>query len=421
MRIAIVSAVDFVPWQFRSEFIATLIHNGHDVTVITRSGPYVERLKAIGANHYEIPASRFISFLTDFLYFFRLYFAFRRLKPDIVYTMTAKPNIIGPLVSKLARVPRTYSLYGGIGFFHSEGGNRRTRLFKRFGRTLIFFGSKFADGIVFQNHEDRSSFLQAGAVTEDRSLVVNGSGVNLHEFSAETVDLEKIRRLREEFGVPESGVLVAMISRITENKGVLDYVEASRSFVDQEGRVRFIHVGSFEKGSLESVSPEQIRKTSTFEQVGFRTDVRDILFAADIVVLPSFHREGVPNTLLEALAMRRPIVTTDNVGCREVVDDGVNGFLVPVRDSAALAAAIRQLVDDPALRKKMGEAGYEKAERQFTVESVNKEILEKLFRMENVRIPDFYTEEIDGDLVIHLSGEQRRVPVPSVARDHKLN
>jgi N,N'-diacetylbacillosaminyl-diphospho-undecaprenol alpha-1,3-N-acetylgalactosaminyltransferase len=422
MKIAIISAVDFDPWQFRSEFIATLIYNGHEVTVISSKGPYVERLQAIGAKHIVIHLNRFISPLTDLLYLFRLYFTLRQLKPDIVYAMTTKPVYFGTVIAKLTSCPNVYSIFGGIGFCNTSGGGFISRSIKLLGQIILRIGTKFTDGFIFQNDEDLDIFIKKNIVTKEKSIVVNGSGVNLYEFSSDFIPQKDVENIRKEFGVSDYGILVVMISRITKNKGILEFIESSQMFSDMIGQIRFIHVGSRENGSLENVTEEQLKETSLFKQVGFRTDIREIIAASDIVVLPSYHREGVPNTLLEGLAMKKPIVTTDNVGCREVVEDGVNGFLVPIQNANALAIAIRKLVNDPELRIKMGKAGYEKAKQKFDVKSVNKSILEDMFKLKNVKIPEFYTiENNNGKLVIVLDGEKKIVDVPIVSNNHSLN
>jgi N,N'-diacetylbacillosaminyl-diphospho-undecaprenol alpha-1,3-N-acetylgalactosaminyltransferase len=421
MKIAIISTVDFVPWQFRSEFIATLIYNGHEVTVISSKGPYVERLQAIGAKHIAIPLNRFISPVTDLFYLFRLYFVLRRLKPDIVYAMTTKPICMSTAIAKLVHHPRVYSVLGGIGFWNSAGGGFISRSIKQLTQFILRVGAKFTDGFVFQNYEDLDIFVQKNMVTRENSIVVNGSGVNLYEFSLDLILQKDVDNIREEFCVNDSGILVVMISRITKNKGILEFVTASQMFSDRIGRIKFIHVGSRENGSLENVTEEQLKETLLFKQVGFRMDIREIIAASDIVVLPSYHREGVPNSLLEGLAMKKPIVTTDNVGCREVVEDSVNGFLVPIQNADALATAIRKLVNDPELRIKMGEAGYKKAKQKFDVKSVNKSILENMFKLKNVKIPEFYTTENDSKLTIVLNGEKKIVNVPIVPNNHSLN
>jgi N,N'-diacetylbacillosaminyl-diphospho-undecaprenol alpha-1,3-N-acetylgalactosaminyltransferase len=421
MKIAIISTVDFVPWQFRSEFIATLIYNGHEVTVISSKGPYVERLQAIGAKHITIPLNRFISPLTDLLYLFRLYFTLRKLKPDIVYAMTTKSTFFTPIIAKWIGIPHVYCLHGGVGFVHTIGGGFVIQFIKKIFQIIQRFSGRFVDFFVFQNHDDKELFVQYKIATKNNYIVVNGSGVNLREFSVESINHDHIANIRRELGISESGVMVLMISRITKNKGILEFIEASQYFETQYEQVRFIHAGSFEKGSLETVTKEQLNETKIFKQIGFRTDIRDIIAASDIVVLPSYHREGIPNTLLEAIAMKKPIITTDNVGCREVVDDGVNGLLVPVRNSMVLAEAIYKLIDNPELRKQMGEAGFEKVKHQFTVESVNKKILEDVFQLNNIRIPIFYTEEMSEGLCIHLNGEQRIIPVTPIPADHILN
>ncbi|MDR2755970.1 MAG: glycosyltransferase family 4 protein [Planctomycetaceae bacterium] len=421
MKIVVISSTDHAVWQFRSEFIATLIYNKHDVIVISPDGPFAERIRCLGARHIEVPVSRFIGPLSDLFYLLRLYRLLHILKPDFVYTMTTKPNIFCPGIAKLTRVPQVCSVFGGLGFIYSEGGGLLARTIKKVARIMLKFGTKFTDHFVFQNKEDRDIFIHEGILKNKHYIVVNGSGVNLREFSMESVNIQHVAEIRKELGISETGIFVLMISRISRNKGILEFIEASQFFSDMKGSIKFIHAGSFENGSLEEISQNQIKETLLFKQIGYRTDIRELIYAADIIALPSYHREGIPNVLLEAMAMKKPIITTDNVGCRDVVNDGVNGILVPVRNPEALALAIRHLANDPVTRSTFGEAGFEKVKQYFTVESVNKTILSKIFQLKDINIPEFFTEDTDEQLLITLNGKKQYFTVSPISKNCVLN
>ncbi len=137
MKILIVSSTDYTVWQFRSEFVATLHHNGHDLTVATPDGPYVERLKCLGIRHLSIPVNRFVGSFSDLMYPWRLYRVIKQVRPDFVYTMTTKPNIFCPAVAKFAHVPQVCSVFGGLGFIYAEGGSMKTRIVKSVARKMF--------------------------------------------------------------------------------------------------------------------------------------------------------------------------------------------------------------------------------------------------------------------------------------------
>ncbi|MDR2116862.1 MAG: glycosyltransferase, partial [Planctomycetaceae bacterium] len=326
-----------------------------------------------------------------------------------------------PRIAKLACVPQVCSVFGGLGFIYSEGGGFIARIIKKSARMMMKFGTQFTDHFVFQNKDDRDTFLREGILKNKNYIVVNGSGINLHEFSIESVNIQHAAEIRNELGISDSGIFVLMISRISQNKGILEFIKSSQFFSDREGTIKFIHAGSFEKGSFEEISQKQIKETTLFKQIGYRTDIRELIYVADIVVLPSYHREGIPNVLLEAMAMKKPVITTDNVGCREVVNDGVDGILIPVRDPKSLEAAIRKLADDPVLRKTFGEAGFEKMKQHFTVESVNKTILSEIFQLKDLTVPEFFTEDTNEQLLITLNGKKESFTVSPISKNCVLN
>ena len=168
------------------------------------------------------------------------------------------------------------------------------------------------------------------------------------------------------------------------------FVEASERAAHWDAPVKFVLVGPLDPGSPDEVPEEYLRsKTSPrFAWLGFRSDVKEIVSLADVVTLPSYYREGVPRVLLEAMALNKPIVTTDNVGCREVVDEGKNGFLVPVRDSAAFASAVEKLVRDGALRTRFGSRSRAKVEAEFADTMVWKKVLNELYGLDDEDLID---------------------------------
>lgn len=368
MRLAMVVNDDFSAWHFRKGLIAAVVARGDDVTVVSPDGPYVAKLVALGAKHVSLPVCRFVSPLRDLRYCIALYRVFRRIQPDIVHNITVKPNTYGTIAAYLAGVPRIVMLVSGLGYaFHEEPGLHKavvrsvvTRLYRT--------ACHLAACVWFQNPDDLRLFVRLGLVPPEKGVVILGSGVNISEFSPDAVSESAIHDLRKELAVRvDQRIVLMMVARAAWSKGVREFVEAGEQLAARGYRTAFVLVGPLDPGSPDEVPKDYLvhKRSDSFRWMDFRNDVRELLACADIVALPSYYREGVPRTLLEAAAMAKPLVTTDNVGCREVVDHEKNGFLVPIRDSASLAAAVARLLDSSELRQAFGTASRARAEREF--------------------------------------------------------
>jgi N,N'-diacetylbacillosaminyl-diphospho-undecaprenol alpha-1,3-N-acetylgalactosaminyltransferase len=226
-------------------------------------------------------------------------------------------------------------------------------------------------------------FLVHGLIGEPQAVLVRSCGIDTTEWRP-PVDREAVARgFRAEAGYALDDVLVVMVSRALTSKGVSEFIEASHLLARRFPKARFLLVGDSEEDGGLGVSrqwlTQQAGEWPNFRWLGQRDDVARILTASDVFVLPSYYREGVPRSLLEAMAMELPLVTTDNVGCREVVQDGLNGFKVPVRDPGALASAIGTLVADPELRLGMGQASRRIVETEFDESFIVSQLLARLY------------------------------------------
>ena len=228
--------------------------------------------------------------------------------------------------------------------------------------------------VIFQNQDDKNKLISAKVIEEKNSTLIRGSGVDL---SLCPVTPE-----------PEGPPIVVMASRLLKEKGVLVFVEAAKIIKSKGINAKFHLIGSPDHGNPSSVTVSEINSWVTaglIEAFGFRTDIPKIFSNSHIVTLPSFYGEGLPKVLIEAAACARPVVTTDNPGCRDAIEDGITGILIPINDAAALANSLEKLILDKESRIKMGAAGRDLAEREFTIESVVKmhlPIYEKLLKNE---------------------------------------
>jgi glycosyltransferase involved in cell wall biosynthesis len=351
-------------YAYRIELALAARDSGFEVHVAAPPGKAAETLRAEGLRYHPIPMTRSglapWKELSTIVALFRLY---RRVRPDLVHHLRLKPVLYGGLAAYGARVPAVVGLLTGLGYvFIAE--SRRALVMRK----LVVLSCKVAfrhgnQRIVFQNPDDQGVFIQNKILPAAQTVLIKGSGVDIHTY-VPTPEPE---------GIP----VVVLASRMLRDKGVVEFVQAARELKESGVSARFVLVGDTDPGNPTAVSAEQLRSWAdegVIEWWGHQSDMRKVLSQSNIVCLPSL-REGVPKVLIEAAACGRAIVTTDAPGCREIVREGENGLLVPVRDSKALAEALRLLIESAPLRALMAAKGREIAVEEFSVERVVNETL----------------------------------------------
>jgi len=383
MKIALVLNDDFSMWHFRGDLIRRLVAAGHDVTVVVPPGDYRERLESLGARCLQVPMARFVDPVADLLLLWRLMRVFRRERFDLVHNMTVKPNIFGSLAARAARIPRIVCLVSGLGFVFKERPNLKGRMLRRLVMPLYRLAMRVSDRTWFQNPDDYEYFVEKRLIPPEKGVVIRSGGINLGEYAPDVVPQERIAALRRELGIaPDAPVVLTVAARLVWSKGVREFIEASQELTERYPGWVFVMLCPRDPDSDEEVPPEYIERNRHDRLVvvdTFREDVKTFTAMASVVVLASYYREGVPRTLLEGLAMSKPILTCDSVGCREVVRDGENGFLVPVRDSAALADKLAVLMDDESCRREFGSRSRRLAEEVFDERLVVASVIENLY------------------------------------------
>lgn len=334
---------------------------GFDVAVATREGAHSQAIRDAGLKFIPFELSRRggnpLSEITKLI---RLY---RSERPTLVHHVALKPVLYGALAAWLAGVPRVVNAVAGLGWLFTSGGiaARLARPVVRsvLARLLAAPGSH----TIVQNPDDQALLVQSG-VPEDHLHLIRGAGVDTAAFSpAED---------------PPAPVTVMLVARMLWAKGVGEFVAAATKLNNEDLPARFVLVGDPDPDNPASVSEANLRAwhgRGGLEWWGRREDMAAVLQQAHIACLPSFYGEGLPKSLLEAAASGLPIVTTDTPGCREVVTDGDNGFLVPVKDIDALAAALKKLIMDANLRRQMGERSRARSLAEFSQARVIAEIL----------------------------------------------
>lgn len=355
-----------------------LLRQGHTVYAICPRGSVYHRFQehSIEAIEYKIERGS-LNPLKELRAIYAIYQVLRPLQLDILHTFTAKPNIYGTIAGRLAKIPTILNLVEGLGSFYIED-DLRSRSIRLIIESAYRFTFSRSQGVVFVNSDDPAYLQTKGIIKPEAIHIIKSVGIDTDLFSMEQIDKQCSDVLRERLDVVGKRV-VLMVARAIWHKGVREFYEAADALKGDD--VQFILVGDTDDGNP-SCAPVSFLQRPEVLWLGHRDDIKELIAICDIFVLPSY-REGVPRTLLEASSMAKPMVTTDTVGCREVVEDDVNGLLVPVRDPKALEEAIGRLLNDPLLRKRFAENARLNAIKEFDIKPITKQYL------------DLYAEYID--------------------------
>ena len=349
--------------NFRAGLIRGLVAAGYEVVAVAPPDAYVPQLAVLGC--------RFVSLAIDnqgkhpgrdFLLLWRFYVLLRRERPDVYLGYTVKPNVYGSLAAHILGIPVINNITGlGSVFIQNSW---LTYLVRVLYRLALSRSAK----VFFQNNDDRQIFILEGLVAQSITDRLPGSGIDLTKFTLAPLP-------------GRSSIRFLLIARMLWDKGVGEFVEAARLLKRRGINADFCLLGFLEVQNPAAISRKQMDdwvEEGVVRYLGVSNDVRSEIYLADCVVLPSY-REGTPRTLLEAAAMGRPIVTTDSVGCREVVDDGVNGYLCRLKDAIDLAEKMNMIVSlSSEAREVMGLRGRKKVESEFDERTVINKYLEAI-------------------------------------------
>ena len=355
--------------SFRGDLIAAMASAGHEVIgCAPGEDPEVAKgLQARGARYVPVAFDRSgTNPLADLSSLLGLRRLFLQLKPDVVLAYTAKAVIYGAGAAQLAGVPHVFAMITGLGYAFIEGRELKRRILRQVTTMLYRASLAGCETILFQNQDDLEDFRRAGIVAAGKKLIrVDGSGVDTAHYAFSPV-------------VPRPPTFL-LIARLLRDKGIVEYVEAAGRLRAEYPQARFRLLGPLDPNpaGLTADAVERWRAEGAIEYLGEAVDVRPHLRDCTVYVLPSY-REGMPRTVLEAMATGRAIVTTDVPGCRATVVEGDNGLLVPPRDAGALAEAMRRFITRPELAIVMGARSRKVAEERFDVHRVNAAMLEAM-------------------------------------------
>ncbi len=362
--------------NFRGDLMQAISQKGNEIVAICPEAGYEEVLQNLGARFELISLKKNSTTIFDNInYLNNLTKIIKKEKPDRIFAYTIKPVIFGSIAAKRAKVTEMYSMITGLGYVYAVN-SFKTKIL----RIICGIGYKIAfkcnKKVIFQNKDDIDEFVRRKYLKREKCELVDGSGVNMERFKRN--DLPK-----------ENTFL--MVSRILKQKGVREYFEAAKIVKQKYPETQFLYVGAEDKTQL-ALNLEEVKEefidTGIINYCGESNDVPSYLAKCSVFVLPSYYREGIPRTLLEALAMGRPIITTDSIGCRETVRNGQNGFLIPIKDVQALANKMIYMIEHREELEKMADASYKYCKERFDVNIINKRMLEimKIERKEEIKL-----------------------------------
>ncbi len=366
-KIAIIANTTWNIYNFRLNIIRKLIAEGHEVIVMAPVDKFITYTETI-REVTHIPVRHLhrdsVNPIQDLRLLFELVHLYRKHKPDLILHYTVKPNIYGGLAARLLGIPSVGVITGlGYSLMHEGWINVITRL-------LYKFFLRFHRKVIFENLDDKALFEKAGLVSPSKSVAIKGCGVDTAYYSPNGD------------GRSPGMITFTFIGRLLYDKGVREFIEAAQMVKKQNKQVQFWLIGDLDKENPSSVRNDDLVRWIRDPDIhyhGATDSIRKFIEQSDCVVLPSY-REGMPRVIMEAMSMERPVITTDTAGCRETVDDSVSGYLVPVKDSAALAKAMIGFMQlDQTSRMEMGKHGREKVLREFDERIIADQLYRILF------------------------------------------
>ena len=354
--------------NFRSKLIEALISNNCHISVVipnTSKIEEIETIQSLGCHCVMVPMwATGMNPFKDLVTLWALYKKINIIKPDVVLAYTIKPVIYGLLAARFARIKKRVALITGLGsMFLSDSWKGRGLLF--FIKILHRLALRHAKAVIFQNPDDKELFLKNKIALSKQVHVVNGSGVDLQRFGYQPV-------------LEQESITFLMLSRLLKDKGIYEFVEAARILKRKwPGKLSIVLAGGVydNPSAIQLHEVQQWVTEGVLEHLGHLQDVRAVIKRSSVYVLPSFYREGVPRSILEALSVGRPIVTTNEPGCRETVIEGKNGFLVEAKSVSSLVEAMERFITHPELILQMGLESRKIAEEKYDVNKVNLDML----------------------------------------------
>ncbi|QVK17159.1 glycosyltransferase family 4 protein [Mycoplasmatota bacterium] len=366
MKIAIISSHTSSLFWFRMDMMKDFIKKGNTVIALGSEPENNWKYKFQDNNviYRQLHVERNgLNPLKDIKTIRELYRFIKKEKPDKVFLYQAKTVVYGSIAAKLNGITEIYSLIAGLGSIF-RGTGFKNKIIKSILKVQYWVAFKCSKKVFFQNNDDKNKFISYGIIKKNKTVIINGSGVNLEKFKPTPLPQEPI---------------FLFIGRLIKDKGIMEYLEACKEIKKKHKKVRCLLIGPYDSNPS-AIKPEELKPyidNNIIEYYGEQKDVRPFISQCSTYILPSYH-EGTPKTVLEAMAMGRAIITTNAPGCRETVIDGENGYLIDIRDFKSLANKMEYFISNPEINKVMGKKSLEIAQNKYDVKIVNKLIMETM-------------------------------------------
>ncbi|AHV98593.1 glycosyltransferase family 4 protein [Paenibacillus sabinae] len=348
--------------ETRNKLIKRIIKNEHNVTLTGFQTGYENEIEKIGASFVEMPVNRAgLNPLRDLKLVLKYFKLIKKSKIHLVHSYTIKPNIYGSIAARLAGVKQIYPTINGLGYAYT-GNDFKNRIVRIVTSILYKVAFSCSTKVFFQNSDDAREMVNRHLIRPEKCVVIAGSGIDLVKFC--------------EIEQPEKFSFI-MVTRLLKSKGVYEYLEAARIVKGKYNDIEMYLVGPIDPNP-NGVKEEELQAfidEGIINYLGVSTEVHKLLGRSSVFVLPSYYREGVPHSILEAMATGRAILTTDSPGCRETVKNGINGFLVPTKDSKALSEKMIWMIENQTAVKEMGKESLIYAKERFDVKMVNEHLM----------------------------------------------
>lgn len=374
--------------NFRGPLVDAMLAAGHRVSAAgaSRDAKADAWFQARGVTYHDVPMQRAgLNPLSDWRTLTRLLRLMHKIKPDMLFAYTIKPVVYGLIAAKLAGVKRRTAMISGLGYAFTDnptenlGARAKRSAVHAAARAAYGLALRCADTVIFQNPDDRNVFARLGLTRPDHNVgLVNGSGVDLDHYRPASM--------------PDGPITFLMTARLLRDKGVYEYVEAARIVKREHPAARFWLLGPFDPNPA-AVKPAEVDawvSEGVIDYGGAADDVRPYLAGCHVFVLPSFYGEGIPRTILEAMAMGRPVITTDMPGCRETVVDGENGHVVKARSGVELGRAMLAAANHRAAFASLGNNSRQRAVNLFSARSVAATTLQVLLPGTELELGELY-------------------------------
>ncbi|RWZ59091.1 glycosyltransferase family 1 protein [Halobacillus fulvus] len=366
MKIAVLSSHTSSLFWFRIDMMKDFIKNGHTVIALG-SAPEAEWKDKFREHHIDYRQLEVdrngVNPLKDIKTFKQLQKFMKEEKPDKIFAYQAKTVVYGSIAAKITGIDEVYPLIAGLGSIF-RGNGLKNRIVKTIMKAQYWTAFKCSNKVFFQNEDDRNECIVNGLIKKENTTIINGSGVDLEKFQPQKL--------------PDKPTFL-FIGRLIKDKGIVEYLSACSAIKEKYPDVRCLLVGPFDSNpsALKQEELEPYIKNGTIEYFGEQSDVRPFISQCSTYLLPSYH-EGTPKTVLEAMAMGRPIITSDAPGCRETVNDSENGFLVPIKDINSLTEKMEYFIFYKEMCEKMGNKSLKIAREKYDVKIINQSIIKTM-------------------------------------------